>query len=244
MITNTDIEVQAPAPASAFSTLISMFMEPSRAFATIEKRSMVWLPLLLTVLCTTIIIMWYFQSVDFAWLQDRMTAAIPDPAAREKVKGFMTKSMLQTSSAAGALLGIPAIYCLMALYFLLVAKIKKLDFGFTKWFSFIAWASVPGLLLLPLGAMQILMAHNGQLGLDQLNPVTLNQLFFHIEMGHPWASLLDSINITSIWSAVLTVVGFQVWSKLSRTSSIIIVAIPYGVIYGVWSIVSLLSKAV
>lgn len=218
-------------------------MEPSRAFATVEKRSMVWLPLFLTMLCTAIIILWYFQSVDFAWLQDRLTAVIPDPAVREKAKGFMTKSTLQTSSLAIALIVTPLVYILMALYFLVVAKVKKLEFGFTKWFSFVAWASVPGLLLLPLGAMQILMANNGQLGLDQLNPVTLNQLFFHIEMGKPWASLLDSINITSIWSAVLMVLGFQSWSKLSRSASVVIVALPYGVIFGVWSLISLMSKA-
>lgn len=239
MTTNNTTEVHP----SAFGTLTAMFMEPSRAFSAVEKRSMVWLPLILTLFFTTIILVWYFQSVDFSWLQDRMTASIPDPNVREKAKGFMTKSMLQTSSLAGALIGIPIVYALMALYFLFVAKIKKLEFGFTKWFSFVTWASVPGLLMLPLGAMQIIMASNGQLGLDQLNPVTLNQLFFHIEMGHPWASLLESINIHSIWSAVLMVVGFQAWSKLSRTTSVIVVALPYVVIYGGWSVISLMSKA-
>lgn len=229
---------------SAFGNLVAMFMEPSRAFAAVEKRSMVWLPLVLTALCTTTLLMWYFQTVDFAWLIDRMTASMPDPAAREKVASFMTKSTMQVSSVAGAFIVTPLVYILMAVYFLLVAKIKKLEFGFTKWFSFVAWASVPGLLLLPLGAMQILMANNGQLGLDQLNPLTLNQLFFHLEIGQPWASLLDSINITSIWTAVLLVVGFQVWSKSSRSSSIMIVAIPYAVIYAVWSIISLMSKTV
>lgn len=229
---------------SAFGNLVAMFMEPSRAFAAVEKRSMVWLPLVFTALCTTTLLMWYFQTVDFAWLIDRMTASMPDPAAREKVASFMTKSTMQVSSIAGAFIVTPLVYVLMAVYFLLVAKIKKLEFGFTKWFSFVAWASVPGLLLLPLGAMQILMANNGQLGLDQLNPLTLNQLFFHLEIGQPWASLLDSINITSIWTAVLLVVGFQVWSKSSRSSSIMIVAIPYAVIYAVWSIISFMSKTV
>ena len=240
MTTNNATEVQA----SAFGTLIAMFTEPSRAFAAVEKRSMVWLPLLLTLLGTSALLAWYFQSVDFAWLLDRMTATIPDQAGREKVKDFMSKTTMQVSSVSGAVVVTFFVYILFAIYFLLVAKIKKLEFGFTKWFSFVAWSYVPGLLMLPLGAMQILMASNGQLGLDQLNPVTLNQLFFHIEMGHPWASLLDSINITSIWSAVLMVLGFQVWSKLSRTTSIIVVMLPFGIIYGVWSVISLMSKAV
>ncbi|MES2048707.1 MAG: YIP1 family protein [Pseudomonadota bacterium] len=238
--TTTVTEVQD----SAFGNLTAMFLEPSRAFSAVEKRSMVWLPLTLTLLSTTVILLWYFQSVDFAWLLDRMTATIPDPAAREKVASFMTKSTMQTSGVAGAFVVTFLVYILMAAYFLLVAKIRKLEFGFTKWFSFVAWASVPSLLLLPLAGMQILLAHNGQIGLDQLNPVTLNQLVFHIEMGRPWASLLDSINIASIWTAVLMVVGFQTWSKSSRSSSVMVVAIPYAVIYAVWGIVSLMSKAV
>ena len=240
MTTNNDTEVQT----SAFGTLLSMFTEPSRAFATVEKRSMVWLPVLLTLLGTSALLLWYFQSVDFAWLLDRMTATIPDQAVREKAKDFMTRTTMQVSSVSGAVIATPLVYTLYAVYFLLVAKIKKLEFGFTKWFSFVAWSFVPGLLVLPLGAMQILMANNGQLGLDQLNPLTLNQLFFHIEMGRPWASLLDSINITSIWSAVLMVLGFQAWSKLSRTTSVIVVMLPLGVIYGIWGAISFMSKAV
>lgn len=239
MNSNNETEVRI----SAFSTLVSMFTEPTKAFAAVEKRSMVWFPLFLTMLCTTLIVLWYFQTVDFSWMQDRMTATMPDPAVREKAQQFMTKSTMQISSAAGALIGIPILYSLMAVYFLIIAKIMKLEFGFTKWFSFVAWASVPGLLALPLGAMQILMAHNGQLGLDQLNPVTLNQLFFHIEMGRPWASLLESVNVGSVWTAVLMVVGFQVWSKASRTKAILTVALPYAVIYGIWIVVSLMSKS-
>ena len=85
MTTNNLTEVQATeVQNSAFGNLTAMFLEPSRAFAAIEKRSMVWLPLVLTALCTATLLMWYFQSVDFAWLLDRMTATIPDPAAREK----------------------------------------------------------------------------------------------------------------------------------------------------------------
>jgi hypothetical protein len=239
MNSNNQTEVRI----SAFSTLVSMFTEPGRAFAAVEKRSMVWLPLALAMLGSSIIILWYFQSVDFSWLLDRMTGAMHNPEAGEKAKQFMTKSTMQTSSIAGTVIGIPFMYSVHAMYFLVVAKIMKLDFGFTKWFSFIAWASVPGLLVLPLGAMQILMAQNGQLGLDQLNPVSLNQLFFHIEMGRPWASLLDSVNVTSIWSAVLMVVGFQVWSKASRNKAILIVALPYAVIYAIWIVIALMSKS-
>lgn len=235
---NSDVRI------SPLNTFTAMFAEPGRAFAAVQQRSMAWLPLLLIMLGSTALFFWYFQIVDFAWLQDRMLASVPDAQGREAAKQVMTKNAMQISQLFGILIGLPIMLSLIAVYFLIVAKIKNLDFGFTKWFSFVSWASLPALLSLPLGAMQILLASNGQLGLDQLNPVSLNQLFFHIEMGKPWASLLESINITSVWSAVLMVVGFQVWSKASRSTSIIVVAIPYTVIYGVWIAISLMSKSV
>lgn len=238
MNTNSNVRI------SPMNTMVTMFTEPGRAFAAVEQRSMVWLPLLLVIGASVALFFWYFQAVDFGWLQERMLAVIPDAEGREAAKKFMTKNMMQSSTIGGALISFPIMYSLIALYFLIVAKVKNLDLGFTKWFTFVSWASLPTLLLLPLGAMQILLANNGQLGLDQLNPVTLNQLFFHIEMGKPWASLLDSINVTSVWTAVLMVVGFQTWSKFSRAASIITVAIPYALIYGIWIVISLMSKAV
>jgi hypothetical protein len=228
---------------SPLNTLVAMFTEPSRAFAAVERRSMAWLPLLLSIVGSIALLAWYFQSVDFAWLQDRMTAAIADPAVREKAKDVMTLKMLQFGGIAGAVFGVPIMYCLIALYFLVVANIKNLELGFTKWFALAAWSQVPGLLLLVLGAMQILMSHNGQLEMSALNPASLNQLFFHIEMGHRWASLLDSISPTGIWSAVLMVIGFQSWSKLPRSTAISVVVLPYLVIYAIWIAVNLMSKA-
>lgn len=229
---------------SPLNTFAAMFAEPGRAFAAVQQRSMAWLPLLLIMLGSTALFFWYFQIVDFAWLQDRMVAGIPEAQGSEAAHKLMSKDAMQISMLGGTLVGIPLFYSLVAMYFLIVAKIKNLDLGFTKWFSFVSWASLPALLSLPLGAMQILLASNGQLELDQLNPVSLNQLFFHIETGKPWASLLESIDITSVWSAVLMVVGFQVWSKASRSTAILVVAIPYAVIYGVWIAISLGSAAV
>lgn len=240
MTSNSNFEVRI----SPLNTFVAMFAEPGRAFAAVQQRSMVWLPLALIMLGSGALFFWYFQVVDFAWLQDRMVAAMPDAQGREAAKQFMTKNAMQVSTLGGTLISFPLIFSVTAVYFLIVAKVRNLDLGFTKWFSFVSWASLPTLLILPLGAMQILLTSNGQLGLDQLNPVSLNQLFFHIEMGKPWASLLESINITSLWSAVLMVVGFQVWSKASRTTSILVVALPYAVIYGVWIAISLGSAAV
>jgi hypothetical protein len=235
----TDITQESK--ASAFGTLVQMFTEPSRAFETVKTKSMVWLPLILLILSSVVLFTYYFQVVDFAWMVDRTLAANPDPAVREAAAKMMTKDTFFYSSIGGAVIVLPIALSIMALYFLIIAKVKKLEFGFTNWFTFVTWAAVPGLIALPLGIMQIMLASNGQLGMEQLNPTSINQLFFHFAPGHAWQGLLDSIQLPMLWSIYLMVIGYQVWAKSTRASALVVVIAPYAVIYGIWAAVKLLG---
>ncbi len=228
---------------SPIKTILAICIDPGRAMRSIFERPRVWLPLVLSIVFGLILFAWYYQVVDYSWLQERMTASISDPAARAQAQKILGKNLMLASSAGGLLIGIPFAYAFFALYFFAVAKVAKLPIGYGKWFAFVAWVSVPGLLTLPLGAIQILMAQGGRLDLNQLNPVSLNSLFFHFESGQHWASLLDSLSLVTLWSIVLSVVGFQAWSRFSRTTSILVVLLPYVVVYGVWSFIALITKA-
>jgi hypothetical protein len=229
--------------ASPFSALVTMFHSPSAAFAMLEPRRHAWFPLVLLTLFNTALFLWYFSVVDFAWLQEKMFASIPDAAQRENAMKFMSKGTLQAMTVGGALFTVPFVAALAGLYFAIVAKVRNSDFGFAKGFALSLWASVPALAGLVLGAMQILLNPGGQLEFSQLNPVSLNQLFFHVEMGRPWASMLDSLSVISIWSMVLLAIGYQVWAKVSRATAVKVVLLPYVVIYGIWAVVNLMSKA-
>ncbi len=239
---NTETTATTPTPDSAphispFSTLIGIFLEPSKSFAAIEKKSMVWLPLVLSMLGGAALLFFYYQQVDFAWLQDKLLAGKDmEPAQREAALKFMTKNMLIGMSMIGALIGPPIVYAITALYYIIVAKVADIPTGYGKWFTLAAWASVPNLLGLVLGFIQIALSDHGRLAPNQLNPLTLNQLFFHIDLNLPWASLLDSINVCSVWTIVLLVIGFQSWSKKSRVASIAIVLTPIVLILGVMAL--------
>jgi len=234
----------AAIPVSPLATLLCMFVEPGKAFVAIEKKSMLLLPLLLTMAGGAALIFWYYQQVDFAWLQDKLLAGKDmEPAQRDAALKFMTKSMMTNMSLLGAVIGPPVVYGITALYYLIVAKITDVPVGYGKWFAFVTWTSVPTLLALLLGAVQIMLASQGHLAYNQLNPLSLNQLFFHVELNTPWATLLDSINATSIWSLVLMVIGFQAWSKKSRLTSIAIAIAPSVVILGGMALIALRQTA-
>ena len=227
--------------ASPFSALFAMFYEPSRAFAMLEPKRHAWLPLVLLMVCTATLMTWYFSVVDFSWLLDQMLATMK-PGDRDAARGMMTKGFLQTSTLVSTVVMYPVVCAVAGVYFMLVGKSINKDVGFGSGFALSAWAAVPGLLMLPMGAIAISMASGGQLGFSELNPLSINQLFFHHEMHHPMASVLDSIGLTSIWSLFLTIIGFQVWAKASRATALKVVLIPYAVIYGIWFAVAL-SKA-
>lgn len=224
-------EVTSTSPVSA---LFAMFYEPGRAFAMLEPKRHAWLPLVLLILATTSLMLWYFSAVDFSWLLDQMLASIKDAEQREMTKSMMTKTMMMVSAVGGSVVMFPIAFALSGLYFMLAGKVLNKDVSFGTGFALSTWASVPSLLLLPLGAMAILFASNGQLGFSELNPLSLNQLIFHYDMAHPMAGLLDNINASSIWTMILTIVGFQVWAKVPRSTAIIVVLIPYLTIYGIW----------
>lgn len=227
---------------SPFNALIAMFYEPSKAFATLEPRRHAWLPLLLVIISTCVLMLWYFNMVDIPWMVEQMNAAIPDAAAREQAGKMMSKGLLQGISLAGTVIGVPLFTALVGVYFMVIGKAISKEFTFGTGFALASWSWVPSLLTFPLGALQILLASNSQLSSSQLNPLSVNQIFFHYGMAHPLAGPLDMLNLTSIWGLALMVIGFQVWAKVARTTALKVVLIPYVTILGLWFAYAL-SKA-
>ncbi|MFC5459893.1 YIP1 family protein [Massilia niabensis] len=217
-------------PASAFTT---MLYEPTATFQRLEAKPRGWFPTILLMVSTAALTLWYFSMVDFAWLLDQMLA-IMKPEEREQAAKFMSRNMMQISSLVSSLLMLPLFFALLGVYLMIVSKALSHGISFGKGFALAAWSSVPAILLFPLGAMQILMASGGQLSFSELNPVSLNQLLFHYDMTHPLSTLMDTLNLTTFWNIFLLVIGFQVWAKVKRSTAILVVLVPFALIYGGW----------
>lgn len=227
--------------ASPLSTVFSMFYEPVRAFQSLSPRRYGWLPLLLVMATSLALMLWYFSVVDFAWLQEQMLSNMP-ATDRDAAKQFMSKGLFLGFTVLGVLIATPAIMVISGIYLMLVSKALNKPFTFNDGFAASAWSSIPAILSLPLGGIQILMASHGQLTFSDLNPLSLNQLFFHIEMGRPMAGFYDAISLPMIWSLFLLIVGYEVWAKVARKTATLVVLIPYATIYGIWFALAM-SKA-
>jgi hypothetical protein len=231
------VEATDHAPSTstaAMGAIATMFHEPTATYQRLQARPKGWIPMLLLMSTSCALTLWYFSTVDFAWFLDQMLAAMKSPAEREQAAAVMSKNFMLTTSLVSSLVVFPVFFVITGVYLMIVSKALSHGLSFGKGFALAAWSSVPGILLFPLGAMQILLASSGQLGFSELNPVSLNQLLFHYDMAHPLATLMDTISVPSIWSLVLLVIGFQTWAKVKRSTAVLVVLIPHLLVYGAW----------
>ena len=231
------LEASDHAPSASTSSMgafATMLYEPTATFQRLQPRPRGWIPMLVLMATSCTLTLWYFSIVDFTWMLDQMLVAMKSAAEREQAAKMMSRTFMQGTAVVSALVLLPLLLTVVGLYLMIVSKALSHGLSFGKCFALAAWSNIPAILLLPLGALQILLAGSGQLGFSELNPVSLNQLVFHYEMAHPLATLMDTLSLTSIWSIVLLVIGFETWAKVKRSTAIMVVLIPNLLIYGGW----------
>lgn len=227
---------------SPLGALSTMFYEPSKTFEALESKPSAWLPMVVMMVVSLAVMFWYFTVVDFAWLTEQMFASVKSAAEREKVMSMMTRNTQLMMVCAGIVVGTPFILAVVGLYFMIVGKVMSTQFSFGKGFSLAAWAMVvPSLIGSVLMIIQILMASNGQVSIQELNPLTLNQLVFHYPMDHAMAGPLDMISVGNIWTMFLLATGFSVWAKTSKAAAWMAVLIPFVSIVGIWLAIAMMS---
>lgn len=219
------------------SNLIQLFYEPKTAFTALKEKPASWLVLAITILGSISIFYWYFATVDFPWMLDHMLSAQPDlkPEAREAMAKFMTRDTMMYSTLGGAVIATPIIFALFALYYFVASKVLGSSISYGKWFHFSVWASVPALLSLPLMALQVATGH-GQIGMEDLNMLSMNYLIAHAPTGSPWASLMNSLSLPYFWTIFLSFVGLRVWTERSSGACAIAAVLPYAFLYGGWAL--------
>ncbi|MGZ5199062.1 MAG: YIP1 family protein [Telluria sp.] len=220
----------------ALPDLGRVIIEPAPTFARLKDKPNGWLPLLVSILLTLALMYWWTATEDFAWLREHMMAAHPEmkPEARAAMASFMTPNKMLLTSGGGAAIGTVLLIALTAVYFLIAARLIGSDIGYGKWFAFVAWSSVPRLLVVPLMALQIATSH-GQLAPEDMNMVSFNYLLFHLPLTHPWASFANSLDLATFWTIALATIGLKAWTGKATGTCVTIAALPYVVVYGLWA---------
>jgi hypothetical protein len=217
---------------------------PRVAFMELRERPRFLFPMVLTLASTVAVLVWYYLFVDFPWLAEHMLSAnerlqqMPE-AQRTKAMAMMSKPVLMGSSIIGGVVAIMVFRVLEAGYYSLAGKITNVQYSFRHWFALSWWTSLPHLLGVVVMAGFLLLASSNQIGNEELQLLSLNELFFHRSMQEPGFTLLSNLTILHPWAWLLTVIGIRAWSGRSLLFSALFALTPIVLIYGGWALIAL-----
>ncbi|GGY80860.1 hypothetical protein GCM10011613_27390 [Cellvibrio zantedeschiae] len=231
---------------SASNTFMNIITAPKQAFPAIKEKPSVLFPLGLILAAAISSMVYFYATVDFAWMIEQMvnaqTAGKTDAEreAMHKAMSSMSSTVMGVSSVAGLVIGISIFYSIMAAYLMLVNKLLDSDnLGFKAWFSFICWCSIPAIFTSLASLINVMLASNGQITLESLNPISFNNLFLHIAPNDPLFGPINAWDPMMLWSMGLMIFGFNQWTGKSLAKSAAIVLAPSVIIYGIWIAVAL-----
>lgn len=222
------------------ATAVALATAPSTAFEELRERPRSWFPLLVVVLSTVAMVYWYYSVVDIEWLKDVMFSNHPDmqklpDAERAKAMGMYGRKTLLLGSVVGVVVALPVVFALQSLYLVLAAKVTGLRQGFKHWFALSCWTALPVLLSTVVSAILLLMSDSPQVSPAIMQPFSLNELVLHRPIGSPGHTLFESLNVPSVLSWILMIIGVRTWSQRSWAFSTIYILLPVLVIYGIWA---------
>jgi Yip1 domain len=225
----------------------SLLFEPRKAFAEIDAKPRFWFPLLVLIVTTVVIVVWYRSIVDIEWVTDRTIRAsafasrLTEAQIEEAVKRSVASRTLGTVLAViGTPIAVVIIGLITTLYLMLAGKITRVRRSFRHWFSFTWWAALPGAVLtFVASALVLLTATTAQIDQADLKPLSLNALILQKAAGEAGYTLFSSIDLIQLLAMYLSVVGVRTWSGRSWLFSSIFALLPYALIYGIWAFISL-----
>jgi hypothetical protein len=221
----------------------SLATSPSSAFAALRERPRFWFPLLAVTVTTAVVIAWYYSVVDIDWLKEQMFGNNPDfqkmaPEQRAGAMSFVGRNTMLIGGILGTFIGMPIAFLVSALYYFVAAKITKVPVGYKPWFSMVCWVSLPIVLNSIAAVLFLLLRDNDQIGPGVLQPLSLNELFFHLPMGAKGQTFLESLSIPAFLSTALSIIGVRTFSQRSWLYSAIVALIPAVLIYGIWAFIA------
>ena len=232
--------------SNVMTALVDIFISPSRAFNGLKEAkgwSFVAFILLAGILAASMFA--FYNKADPQFLIDQQVAAASVDATIAEQK-MIRQSMEQTIDMQvwfamfGTIIGLAVINALMAGYYLFVSKQDpEANYGYGAWYGFGVWTMMP-MIISSLGLLiLVLTASTDQISQTLFNYASINQLLIGLEIGHPFYTLLESLNIFSIWGIFIAAIGLKSWTNFTFNKALLFAALPSIAIYGIWTVIAL-----
>jgi len=237
-------ESAALSPLSQTERVVDTFIAPSRTFTDILRNQSWWLPFLLILL----IGYGYVFTVEkhVGWDQVLENQLKLNPSQAERLNNGNADQQAKTRSAMLASYKIfsYAFPVFVLLFWAIAAGVMlgTLNFGFGgqakygQLFAVFAYAGLPGIFKSIL-AIIVLFAGMAPESFNLQNPVGTNLGYYLPAESPKWLiSLASSIDVLTIWTVVLLIIGCAIVAKIKRGSAAIAVV-------GWWVLLTILSVA-
>ena len=223
--------------AGPLVALTNILTSPMEAFRALREKPTVLFPMALIIAANVAAILCYYNTVDYPWLVDTLVQTavdssdgeLPAEAQEQMRKGLssMSPAVMSGVSAISIAIILPLIFCLSALYFLIISAITNDGFKFKDWLSLISWSYIPNVFAGLATVVNILMSSNGQLSPYRMNPLSFTSLLsLDAEGQNALASILSNVDITVLWALALLVLGYGQWTGRGLAGSAAIVLAP------------------
>lgn len=219
--------------------LVDIFLQPSKVFAEERERPTFLVPYLLLAAAAIALTLAYFMRVDGSWFIDHMLdAKRATMTAKEIAQAKAVMPGARTMAIFGAVsapITVALIFALIGLYYWLASKVTGAALGYKHGVSLVAWSGMPGLLGTIVGIVGALTMQP-QTSLESLMLTHIDPLMIDTTGSH-WHRIAQSADLLSLWSIFLAALGWRTFTRASWLQSIVVVVLPYLVIYGVMALI-------
>ncbi|HEY8520895.1 MAG TPA: YIP1 family protein [Gammaproteobacteria bacterium] len=222
------------ANTSATATAVNVFTSPGEAFPAIKERPRPWFPILLLIAAIAVVTFVYMTSVDLPWLFETQLQApgnveLTAEQREEAIERAAAVSPL-LYAAIGTLtssLSFLVLALLAALYYTGVSFLTHDGVKLKQWFGLVCWCSLP-LVLGAVAQLAYLLSTDARfLMQDEINPLSFGNLLSIDRRGLTVVQrIVLGLDLTVLWCVVLTVLGYQAFTKSSLGKAVAIVLGP------------------
>jgi hypothetical protein len=225
---------------SGFGRLIGVLVSPGKTFQSIAERPTWAAPLVVLILLSAVVGYMTAQRTDY---RDVITQSVREKGrdvseAQLEPQIEMMEKAGPYISAGGAPVAVVLITLIVALLYWVGFKLLGGDFSFKSSFSVTLYASMPAVVSLLLSIPVILSKESiGYADMKRSGGGSFlqsNLSFLAPEDAPGWlAALYASVDFFSLWSLVLTVIGFRAVTRLSMKAVTITAVVIWLLLVGV-----------
>ncbi len=206
------------APLSEVERLVDVFVAPQKTFTDILRNSSWWAPFILISIVSLVFVFVVQKQVGWEKVVDNSLKA--NPAQAEQVANSPAARPIMIASYKYSAWASPVFIILVALIGPAIL-LATLNFGFggtAKFGKLLAvwmYAGLPGLIKALLGIIVLFAGMNAD-SFQLQNPVGTNLGYYFPDSPHWLVTLLTSIDIINIWTAILLIIGCATVAKVKR----------------------------